>query len=212
MVLESPPAVLVEGARTGVAIANPRASSARPTISQRTARIDIWRSHWATLEPVVPEIHEYLKRTVIEFEAGGPLGHQMWAARSTYFTPVSPHPQLEGDRVVYPDAQLLPQGLIPGVRDWLEELGYRVETRDHREDSERWVRSDAWKRLVAKGDWKVVEAVAEHTALRVVLRSDDRIADAIAAVARAYPAVAETRYADVLAPRTVAHSGTRNWA
>ena len=102
---------------------------------------------------------------------------------------------------------MLPQGLVPGVRGWLEELGYRVETHDRREDSGRWVQYGRWKERVANENWKVVAAVADHRALRVVLRSDDRIADTVAAVARAYPrariAVAVPTYnlLDRIAPR-----------
>ncbi len=203
------------GARTGTTIRSARVA-AEPTppvptkrarTPRRTARIDVWKGHWATLEPVVPEIREFLQRTVIEFDPGGPLGHRMRAARSTYLTPVVPHRQLEGDRVVRPDVQILPQGLVAGVREWLEELGYEVETHDHREDSGRWVRHEQWKRELAEEDQEVVEAVAEHTALRMVMRSDDRIADAVAVVARAYPmariAVAVSTYEllDRITPR-----------
>ena len=89
------------------------------------ARIDIWRGHRATLEPVVPGVREYLTRVVIEFDASGPLGDRMRPTRSTYLAPVVPHTQLDGDGVIRPDAQVLSQGLVPGVRVWLEELGYR---------------------------------------------------------------------------------------
>ncbi|WP_171470577.1 hypothetical protein [Frigoriglobus tundricola] len=95
----------------------------RTRTPRRTARIDIWKGHWATLEPVVPEIHEYLTRTVVEFDSGDPLGHRMRAARSTYLTPVVQHRQREGNCVVRPDVQILPQGLVAGVCEWLEELG-----------------------------------------------------------------------------------------
>ena len=171
------------------------------------ARIDIWRGHRATLEPVVPGVREYLTRVVIEFDASGPLGDRMRPTRSTYLAPVVPHTQLDGDGVIRPDAQVLSQGLVPGVRVWLEELGYRVEVHDRRKDSERWVQQGRWKERVAKENWKVTEAVAEHRALRVVLRGDDRIADTVAAVARAHPcariavAVPTYKLLDRIAPR-----------
>ena len=131
----------------------------------------------------------------------------MRPTRSAYLTPVVPHPQLDGDCVIRPDAQVLPQGLVPGVRVWLEELGYRVETYDRREDSERWVRDERWKRRVAKSEWPAVEAVGEHAALRVVVRGDDRVANTTAAVARTYPtariavAVPTCKLLDRIAPR-----------
>lgn len=179
-------AVHASGVTTATA-PNPSIYPQSPASGQQ-ATIDIWRGHWATLEPVVPEIHELLESSTLEFDVGGPLGHQMRHVLTWQLTPIIPHLQLDNDgRVVRPKVQLLPQGLVPDIVECLRELGYDVTIRDHREDSERWVRHDQWKKYVPKKEWKLLDAVAEQKALRVVGRGNDDIAESIAAVARAYP-------------------------
>ena len=80
--LRLPPVSPVEGDRSGVAAEpTPQVPPSSTRAPERTARIDVWRGHRATLEPVVPEVREYLTRTVIAFDAGGPLGHRMRPTR-----------------------------------------------------------------------------------------------------------------------------------
>ena len=51
-----------------------------------TAEIELMRSQWAILHPVVPEVGEWLLRRVLEFETGGPLGHTMRPVLSGFFS------------------------------------------------------------------------------------------------------------------------------
>jgi hypothetical protein len=131
----------------------------------------------------------------------------MWAAASDYLTPILPRSHPAGEGVLRVDNQVLPQGAVPGVRAVLEDLGYRVEVRDHRQDSERWALDPCWRERVAEEYRGVVGAVGAHAGVRVVMPGEDRVADAVAGVAGAYPAarvaVAVPTYAllDCIAPR-----------
>ena len=157
--------------------------------TSRTAVIDLLPNHSGRLEPVVPEIREWLLRRTVEFAAGGPLGHTVEPVVTDEFAevyPVSRYDAAEG-RVERVEVLRLPQGAVPDAAGWLEELGIEVEVRDRRQDSKRWVRSKGWRTKAPKRLHKVVAAVGEHRALRVVAADLDLIADTLAAVARVYP-------------------------
>src|SRR5687767_982272 len=113
----------------------------------RTATIEIHRTHWATLEPVVPEVRDRLRRRVLELYAGGPLGHGIRPVVSDGFAEVIVRRRYDDNqgRIERSEVQVVPHGLVPEVLGWLEELGYDVERRDHREDSPRWVRDGDWR-------------------------------------------------------------------
>ena len=153
-----------------------------PADEQRGVVITLHASHRAMMEPAVEEVRDSLMRSVIEFGTGGPFGHTMELVTSDEFGEV-----VRRYGSVGPEVQTLPQGLVPEVVERLRGLGYAVEVRDWRTDSDRWQVRPDWKRCVEKAQWKVVGAVGEHRALRVVGFDDDTTADTIAAVARAYP-------------------------
>jgi hypothetical protein len=76
-----------------------------------SATINIWPSHWGTLEPVVPEIEKRLGLGVVRFKSGGPLGHTM----RPVLLLIGRCTGIRGKRVL-----ILPQGEIP-ASDWVVE-------------------------------------------------------------------------------------------
>ena len=84
--------------------------------------------------------------------------------------------------------QRLPQGIIPQVIGWLEELGcYTVKLTDQRHDSSNWVLKAEWHKTTPSSLRKVIAAISTHRALRIIASTIDKIADTIASVAGAYP-------------------------
>ncbi len=144
------------------------------------ATIEIQTTHFAILEPVVPEIRDSLKSYVLEFDASGPLGHTVTLARSDRFSPVIRHSATS-------EVLRLPQGAIPAVITYLKRLGYGVTVRDRRNDSPRWVCAVDWKSRVLRAVRGIVARMESERALRVIVRNDNAIFEAIVAVAEAYP-------------------------
>ena len=81
------------------------------------ATIEIRMTHFAILEPVVPEIRDLLKFDVLEFDAGGPLGHTVTRPLSVRFSRVIRHRTDDAirDRDNTSEVLVLPQGAIPEV-------------------------------------------------------------------------------------------------
>lgn len=142
------------------------------------------------LTPAVPQVRELLRYPVVEFGAGGPLGHRMEVIESDRLAPAFTRKRYSAakKRGEVREVQVVPQGLVPQVVGLLDELGYAVEVVDLRGDSPRWVRRADWKTHVGREHRGAVEAVGKHRSLRVVGYDGDRVADTIAGVARAYPA------------------------
>lgn len=158
-------------------------------MNEPTATIEFLPTHWAVLTPPVPEVGELLRYPVVEFEAGGPLGHQMEVVESDWLAPVITRKRYFAKKKTIDTraVQILPQGLVPQGAGLLEKLGYRVEVRDLREDSARWVRRADWKTVVPREHRAAVEGVGEHRALGMIGFDTDQVVGTIAAVARAYP-------------------------
>ena len=144
---------------------------------------------WALLTPAVPQVRELLRYPVVEFGAGGPLGHHMEVVESDWLAPVVTRNRFvaaEG-RVDRREVQVIPQGLVPQVAELLHALGHPVEVIDRREDSPRWVRRADWTMHVGRAHRRTVEALGERRTLRVIGYDAERVADTIAGAARAYP-------------------------
>lgn len=149
--------------------------------------ITLRTSHWATMEPVVPEVRARLGRPTWEFAAGGSLGREARPVRDVTLTDVLTRREIDGDRVVVPvEYQMMPQGLVPVVASWLTDMRYPHTIEDERTDSGRWLRdqSDAY---LPKPRRAVVRAVAENRAVRVVGLRVEEIVRAVVDVAAAYP-------------------------
>lgn len=154
-----------------------------------TAHIDIWHSHWATLEPLFPAIAERLQRLIVEFEVGGPQGHTMKLVRSDQYVGTTWRKWYDEaiGRYGRAKAQVLPQGLVPIVRTWLQDEGIDVTVTDHRSDSPRWLRADDHFLRARTAKRLAIDALDQHRCLRMIVDGDEDAASMILAVARSYP-------------------------
>ena len=146
------------------------------------ATIEIRTSHFAILEPVVPEIRDSLKSHVLEFDARGLLGHTVTLALSDRFSRVVHHRTHDAvrDRVNTSEVQVLPQGTIPEVITCLKRLGYQIAVvRDRRNDSLRWVRAIDWKSRVLRAVRGIVARMESERDLRVIVRDDNAIYESL---------------------------------
>lgn len=156
---------------------------------EMNATIYVWPSHRATLVPVVPAVRERLLRRGVGAAPGGPRGYltvPLICDRYTEITEMLERDPRTGEVGILP-VQHLPLGDVEDVRWWLEAAGHAVTVVDYRADSPRWVRdTESFTRLTARQQM-LLDALDARRAVRVVGERAAGVADAIAAVAAAYP-------------------------
>ncbi len=150
------------------------------------AFLDIQRSHWATLTPVIPAIRDAFSVDLLEFSLGGGLGHFARRALSDHFTSTftrQTHDKATG-QIESREMLQLPVGTVGAVTAMLAKLGHPVNAADHRVDSERWKSSGGWP---PKQFRETIDAIEATRALRIVTPNDYEIAELTKIVARLYP-------------------------
>jgi hypothetical protein len=154
----------------------------------KTATMTIQSTHWATLEPVVRDLHELLGRWRLKFTPGGKSGHRVVGVLDYRFTDISHRWAIDKTtgHVMRIRFQTFPQGLVKPVSDWLSSHGYKITLVDNRTDSERWQRDPSAYACLPPRQQGFTDAFDEHRCLRVVARNVRTVADLTQVVVSVY--------------------------